>query len=170
MESILYMLLRLPYSLGGCGFSNIKLNIQISLVNGKYYVADFIDPKFKLILEYDSFMHHNNISSFSEDSIRAEKLEDLGYTVKSIKFSQISTANNFLTLAKNIARLRDKQLRIRCLNFPDANAKIHSLIKRSRIKINTELNPVDISEVPAFPGVAESYERYLESWKQSHPF
>jgi len=55
MESILYMFLRLPNALGGCGFNEIVLNEKIVLDGGnKTYFADLYVPSCKLDIEYDS--------------------------------------------------------------------------------------------------------------------
>ncbi|HQC48062.1 MAG TPA: hypothetical protein PL100_00845, partial [Bacillota bacterium] len=87
MESILYMFLRLPNALGGCGFKEIVLNERIVLEGGnKTYFADLYVPLCKLDIEYDSEEFHSSASEISRDRERTAHLEAEGYRVVSVGY------------------------------------------------------------------------------------
>lgn len=45
------------------------------------YIADFLDPTLKLILEVDGYRHHSTRAAFQHDRIRQNVLVAHGYTV-----------------------------------------------------------------------------------------
>jgi very-short-patch-repair endonuclease len=100
MESILYMFLRLPNALGGCAFTEIRLNQKLTLRKSRNtYYADLYAPSSKLDIEYDSQIHHDNPTAYSSDSIRAAHLEDEGYQILSVKPVQLYNLKYFETLS-----------------------------------------------------------------------
>ncbi|MGI6616837.1 MAG: DUF559 domain-containing protein [Saccharofermentanales bacterium] len=167
MESILYMYLRLPNALGGCAFTEIRLNRKLSLrKSGKTYIADLYVPSCKLDIEYDSQTHHDNPSAYSKDSIRAAHLEDEGYQILSVKPIQLYNLKHFETLAKNIARRIGKRIRIRARKFFDSFAALRDLLTNERHRIRSRFKKTGSFEYPNFPGVVRMYPVYLDAWKR----
>jgi very-short-patch-repair endonuclease len=167
MESILYMYLRLPNALGGCAFTEIRLNRKLSLrKSGKTYIADLYVPSCKLDIEYDSQTHHDNPAAYSKDSIRAAHLEDEGYQILSVKPIQLYNLKHFETLAKNIARRIGKRIRIRARKFFDSFAALRDLLTNERHRIRSRFKKTGSFEYPNFPGVVRMYPVYLDAWKR----
>ncbi len=172
MESILYMFLRLPNALGGCGFKEIVLNEQIVLDRGdKTYYADLYVPSRKLDIEYDSEEYHSSAPALSKDRERAAHLEAEGYRVVSVGFSQLSNLKAFQNLARQLARLIGKRIYIRARKFFESFIALRELLLKKGYSNRSRFRKIHWREVPKFPGVRIMYRIYLAAWKRliAHP-
>lgn len=172
MESILYMLLRLPNALGGCGFKEIRLNHKIELKKSKQvYYADLYVPSCKLDIEYDSQTYHNKPEAFSKDAIRSAHLEAEGYQVVAVRPEQLFDLKHFETLARNLSRRIGQQIRIRARKFIESFSALRDLLLNEACVIRSRFKRTRFFEVPRFPGVTAIYEIYSEAWSRlsRHP-
>lgn len=164
MESILYMFLRLPNALGGCGFKNAIFNKKINTKSGNTYYADIYIPEIKLIAEYDSRQYHDNAKSYESDSVRASNLLESGYQVISIKSFQLKKLNHFKTLANRIAAMLGKKIRIRARKFFQSFITIYNLMTSHGQTSTSSNSKVLLHQVPQFLGVNKYYSIYLEAY------
>ena len=169
MESMLYLFLRLPNMYGGCGFKEMEFNKRIDLKQqGRVYYADLILPAKKLIIEYDSYKHHNSAKSFARDTLRAAELETAGYQVVQVKSQQLFEVKHFKVLARNIANRIGRKIRIRAKKFLFNYVALVDFLKKKGGEIRSRLEKVSLSEVPDFPGVKHVYKLYLQMWEKLH--
>ena len=165
MESILYMMLRLPNALGGCGFTEIKLNHKIQLKKSRHiYYADLYVPSCKLDIEYDSQTYHNKPEAFSKDAIRSAHLEAEGYQVISVRPEQLVDLKHFETLARNLSRRIGKQIRIRARKFIESFTALRDLLLNKACAIRSRFKRTRYLEIPRFPGISAIYELYSAAW------
>ncbi len=172
MESILYMFLRLPNALGGCGFNEIVLNERIDLDNGnKTYFADLYVPSCKLDIEYDSEEFHSSRSALSKDRERAAHLEAEGYRVVSVGYSQLTDLKAFRNLARQLSRLIGKRIYIRARKFFENFVALCDLLLRKGNNIRSRFHKIHRNEVPWHAGIRTAYKIYLAAWNRliRHP-
>ena len=124
METILTMLLTLPYKLGGYGFRLPKLNSRIipaktiKRSSGKrYYSCDLFWPDADLAVEYDSDQHHTGAERIASDSKRRNTLSSAGILIITVTSQQIHDREEFEKVARLIAVNLDKPLRYRDPGF-----------------------------------------------------
>ena len=167
MESILAMFLLLPNSMGGFGFQDLQLNVRIESKNtGRTFYADLLIPSANLIIEYDSFEHHNSASSFSKDARRAAILEAEGYQILSVKPSQVYDLRSFTVLVKNIASRVGKKIQIRTTKFIPAFAELRALLRQSDEAFAPITRLVQRHELPELAGVEIVYRKYEQEWRE----
>ena len=172
MESLLYMFLRLPNALGGCGFNEITFNEKIILEeNGKVYYADLYVPSCKLDIEYDSEEYHSSASAILKDEIRTANLESEGYQVISVSFSQLADLKTFQTLAGQLSQLIRKRIYIRARKFFENFVALRDLLQKKGLRIRSRFRKIHRREVPQFSGVKTMYRIYIAAWKRltRHP-
>jgi very-short-patch-repair endonuclease len=172
MESILYMFLRLPNALGGCGFNEITLNKKIVLDRGnKTYFADLYVPSCKLDIEYDSEEYHSSSPALSKDRERASHLEAEGYRVVSVGYSQLNDLKAFRNLTRQLSRLIGKRIYIRARKFFENFAALRDLLLRKGHCIRSRFRKIHREEVPWHSGVRIAYRIYLAAWNRliRHP-
>ncbi|MGI6506992.1 MAG: endonuclease domain-containing protein [Saccharofermentanales bacterium] len=172
MESILYMFLRLPNALGGCGFNEIVLNERIDLDNGnKTYFADLYVPSCKLDIEYDSEEFHSSRSALSKDRERAAHLEAEGYRVVSVGYSQLTDLKAFRNLTRQLSRLIGKRIYIRARKFFENFVALRDLLLKKGNNIRSRFRRIHRNEVPWHAGVRTAYKIYLAAWNRliRHP-
>lgn len=140
METIIIMLLTLPYKLGGFGLPMPELNKHIAPRNAikggagerssriPDYKCDLYWPKAKLAIEYDSDFYHTGADRIARDSKRRFDLMTLGITVVSVTSRQIRNRVEFENLARLIARKLDKRLRYNNLQFSKTNRELRDLL------------------------------------------
>ncbi len=136
MESLLFMQLTLPYKFGGLGFSGAALNQEIKIRKkgcdqkmGTLY-ADLYWEKAKLIVEYDSYAFHNNMSSWIKDARRLATLENNGYRVLTINTEQLYNDQAFNEVAQVIAKRLEKRIYIRSLRYSEQKDLLRGLLPR----------------------------------------
>ncbi len=171
MESILYMLLRLPNALGGCGFTEIILNEKIVLDDGNTYFADLYVPSCKLDIEYDSEEHHSTAKAQTRDRERAAHLESEGYRVVSVGYSQLNDLKAFRNLARQLSRLIGKRIHIRARKYFESFVALRDLLLRKGNSIRSRFRKIHLTEVPWHFGIRAAYQNYLDAWNRliRHP-
>ncbi|MCL2492638.1 MAG: endonuclease domain-containing protein [Clostridiales bacterium] len=135
METILFVLLTLPYKYGGYGFPAPELNRRINFgrgakqrANKAYYVCDFYWPEAGLAVEYDSNLHHTGADRIAEDSKRRTDLSALGIYVVTATNEQIRSIDEFERLARLIAKRLGKQLRYKNPEFLRAQRELRDFL------------------------------------------
>ena len=135
METILFMLLTLPYKLGGYGLRGAELNRRIDLRkaarqrSGKsYYVCDIFWAEANLAIEYDSNMYHTGADRIADDSKKRIELEAYGITVVTVTSIQIRSIKDFEALAKLVARKLGKQLQYKNPRFLIAHRELRDML------------------------------------------
>jgi very-short-patch-repair endonuclease len=172
METLLYMFLRLPNALGGCGFKEITFNERIILDEGrKIYYADLYVPSCKLDIEYDSEEYHSSASAVLKDEIRTAHLESEGYQVVSVSYSQLVNLKAFLTLARQLSHRIGKRIHIRARKFFESFVALRDLLQKKGLQIRSRFQKIQRREVPQFSGVKKMYKIYIAAWKRliKHP-
>lgn len=126
-ETILTMVLSLPYVLGGYGIEMPLLNYRIDLgkreqrIAGRaYLVCDLYWPAAKLDVEYDGGLHVD-VDRVSKDSMRRDALVAMGITVLTVTNWQLNDGGELNGIAHVIAGRIGKQLRYRDPKFTQAN-------------------------------------------------
>jgi len=131
METILTMLLTLPYRLGGYGFPMPLLNHRVDVPvsarksTGRLkYFCDIYWPEKKVDVEYDSDAHHTGSDRIAKDAIRRNVLTSLGITVVTVSRLQVIDNNKRRELAHILSKLLGKRLQCRKEEFARLNAKL----------------------------------------------
>jgi very-short-patch-repair endonuclease len=135
MESIVFMVLTLPNSLGGYGLDGVQFNHEIIFDSGssqKRCFADLYYSKAKVAVEYDSFTHHNTPKEQSKDLIRATTLKKHGIEVIRFGTQQLYDKNKCEDFALSVASSIGKRVRIRCKGFYREHNKIRELLPRKK--------------------------------------
>lgn len=128
METVLVMLLCLPYKLGGYGLEQPHLNFRVDvpasmrkLADRSYCKGDLCWPDKNLCIEYDSELHHADHDRRESDARRRSTLISLGYTVITVTPGQIADGGAFNRLAHQVAKLTGKRLRYEDPGFTHAH-------------------------------------------------
>ena len=154
METILTMLLTLPYRFGGYGFPKPILNFGIDIpqsigesnsifpvmitinYNGSIaesknisaekskYYCDLFWPDRKIALEYDSDEYHTGSSRIEKDAIRRNTLASAGVTVVTASRRQVYDSEKMRALAEVLSRLLGKRIRLQEKAFYSKNIKL----------------------------------------------
>lgn len=118
IESVLAMLLSLPYRLGGYGLEKPQLNYRIDvpprfrkLADRSYCECDLCWPAARLVVEYDSRLHHSDADRRESDARRRNTLIALGFTVATVSADQVLDGGSFNRLAHQLANRLGKRLR-----------------------------------------------------------
>lgn len=118
MESVLAILLSLPYSLGGYGLTRPSLNFHVDvpqrfqkLADRGYCECDLCWPEIHLAVEYDSRLHHSETDRRESDARRRNTLISLGFTVVTVSADQVLNGGSFNRLAHQLANHLGKRLR-----------------------------------------------------------
>lgn len=124
METVLTMLLCLPYGLGGYGLVQPFLNYRVDVPSGMrrvadrgYCLADLCWPEAKLCVEYDSREYHVEPERQESDSRRRNTLVALGFTMIVVSRGQIADSGAFNRLAHQVAQQTGKRLRYKDPEF-----------------------------------------------------
>lgn len=115
METVVTMLLSLPYRMGGYGFSLSSLNHPIRVGGGNGicpvdYRADLFWPEVKVDIEYDSDSFHTGSRRIAKDAIRRNKLSSVGVTVLTVSRMQVGSAVGFHEVALVLAGILRKRI------------------------------------------------------------
>lgn len=135
VESIMFMILTLPHTLGGYGLNGASFNCKFSLdadmsrkMRQKNCFVDFYYAKQKLAIEYDSFEHHNNPASQGKDFMRTTALERQGVKVLRLSTIQLYDKESCEEFVFKLARNLGKRIRIRSTKFRNENEQIRALL------------------------------------------
>ena len=118
METMLAMLLCLPYGLGGYGLGWPKLNYRADvpasmrkLADRTYCECDLCWPDAALCVEYDCKLYHTDPERQESDARRRNTLASLGFTVVTVSRRQVMDGGAFNRLAHQVAKKTGKRLR-----------------------------------------------------------
>ena len=138
METILVLLLTLPYKLGGYGLPMPELNKRVELGNEvkqrskmsdkAYYVCDLFWSEINFAIEYDSDFYHTGADRIASDSKRRLDLATLGIEVIPVTARQIRDANALENLARLIAKKSGKRFQFDELQFKQARRELRGLL------------------------------------------
>lgn len=137
MESLLYMLLVLPNKYGGYGLAGAELNHEVILrepadwQKSNRLTADLYWKEAKLVVEYDSFEHHNSVDAWVKDARRLTVLEHNGFNTLTINTAQVYNDASLRDVAKAIARHLGTRVRVRTEEFNENKARLRGLLPRS---------------------------------------
>ena len=138
METILVMLLILPYKYGGYGLPAPELNKRINTRKeatyrpGKvYYICDLFWPKANLAVEYDSDAYHTGTYHIVKDSKRRLELTMLGIDVITVTGNQVRDIPSFERIAKLIAQRLHKRLQYDNSKFLKAQHNLRDILLNS---------------------------------------
>ncbi|MCL2493799.1 MAG: hypothetical protein FWF33_07155 [Clostridiales bacterium] len=135
METILFMLLTLPYKYGGYGLPAPELNKRINIGKAAkqrpgraFYKCDFFWPAANLAVEYDSSLYHTDAGNIANDSRKRLDLDTLGIDVITATGEQVRNVYGLESLAKRIAHKLGKQLRYKNPGFDKVQRGLHELL------------------------------------------
>lgn len=135
MESLSYMVLALPYALGGYGLNGVAYNYEIILKDdaqvqlGQYRCfADLYYRQAKVAVEYDSFAYHNTPLEQGKDTMRSSLLERQGIDVMHFSTIQLYNKDACKDFAYNLAARIGKRIQIRTKKFDEMHALIRELL------------------------------------------
>jgi len=118
METILVMLLTLPYKLGGYCLPMPEMNARIrpaksakKSASKSYYSCDLFWPDLNVAAEYDSDAHHTGAERIASDSKRRNTLASIGIVVITVTKQQIKSVVETEKAASLLASNMGKRLR-----------------------------------------------------------
>lgn len=132
MESMAYMILTLPHSLGGYGLNGAVFNYEIKLksearmrLGQNRCFIDLYYKQAKLAVEYESFAFHKSPLEQGKDVMRSAVLERQGIDVMRLSTIQLYDREACKDFAYNLATRLNKRMRIRTNRFE----KFHMLLR-----------------------------------------
>lgn len=145
MESLAYMILTLPHSLGGFGLNGAVFNHEIKLNNeARVRLGQnrcFIDLYYKqakLAVEYESFAYHNSPSEQGKDVLRSAALERQGIDVMRLSTIQLYDQDACREFAYNLAARLGKRMQIRTKKFAEMHILMRELLPIGRSELKSE--------------------------------
>jgi len=134
-ETILTMLLCLPYRLGGYRIEMPRLNYRIDLskeakkiAHKGYCECDLYWPRFKFAVEYDSNEFHTGAERIADDSSRRAALAKMGIAVVAVTNRQLYDSGRFNKLAHFIAENTGKRLQYKDPEFTRSHFRLRKLL------------------------------------------
>ena len=135
METILFMLLTLPNSLGGYGLPAPELNKRINKGNAaknrpgnEYYVCDLFWPEARIAIEYDSNLYHTGADRIARDAKKRFDYDALDITPITVTNGQVRDEIEFEGIAKLVARRLHRQLRCKGPQFLKAKRELRLML------------------------------------------
>ena len=135
METIIFMLLTLPYRLGGYGLPMPVLNKEIHIGKATKrksrkptYKCDLFWPKANFAIDYDSDFYHTGADRIAYDSKRRLDLNSIGINAFAVTSRQIRNRIEFEELASFIARKLGKRLRYKNTKFFKASRELRDML------------------------------------------
>ena len=105
METVLTLLLCLPYRLGGYAIGQPQLNYRVNVLNRQrkladrgYCECDLCWPASNVVVEYDSALYHLDPERQESDARRRGTLVSLGFTVLTVSRKQVMDGGAFIRL------------------------------------------------------------------------
>ena len=118
METVLALLLCLPYRLGGYAIEQPQLNYRVNVPNRQrkladrgYCECDLCWPESNGVVEYDSALYHLDPERQESDARRRGTLDSRGFTVLTVSRKQVMDGGAFNRLAHQVANLTGTRLR-----------------------------------------------------------
>jgi hypothetical protein len=138
METILTMLLTLPYRLGGYGFPKPLLNYPIDVSykvknaeNKTTLYCDLYWPDKRVAVEYDSDMFHSGLDRHEKDIIRYNALISQGVKAVSVTKKQIFDITRMREISGVLAKLLGKRFHYPEVEFTFRHAALYDLLLSS---------------------------------------
>ena len=135
MESLVYMILNLPHTLGGYGLGGAVFNYEVQLgregarlLGQKRCFLDIFYRQEKVAIEYDSFTFHNNPKAQGRDAIRSEILHRLGFEIMHLRTIQLYNLKACDDFAINLGKRLRKRIRFRAKKYEVMRAHLRSLL------------------------------------------
>lgn len=131
MEIALSMLLTLPRKDGGYGLPQCTLNGDVIVPGRKYkadkitYHGDLIWPEQRLVVEYDSNLHHREPGQLTIDAERRNDMQDAGWRVVTITWSQVLNPSKMDVAAAQLAH---------ALNVENSYIALHTASRRDELR------------------------------------
>jgi hypothetical protein len=139
MESLAYMVLTLPYSLGGYGLDGAAFNYEIKLnhearirLGQSRCFSDLYYRHAKLAVEYDSFAYHSRPLEQGKDVVRSAILERRGIDVMHLGTIQLYDREACKDFAYNLAARLGKRIHIRTRKFDEMHALMRELLPKEK--------------------------------------
>lgn len=140
MESLAYMILTLPYALGGYRLNGAVFNYEIKLkdearirLGQNRCFLDLYYRQAKLAVEYESFAFHNSPTEQGKDAIRSAILERQGIDVMHLSTIQLYDKDACMDFAGNLAARLGKRMRIRTKRFDEMQALMRALLPDGKL-------------------------------------
>lgn len=134
MESLAYMILTLPHTLGGYGLKGAVFNYEIllkskaeHLTQNRFYSGLYYKEA-KLAVEYESFAYHNCPAEQSRDMLRSTRLERHGIVVMRLSTIQLYNKDACREFAINLATRLGKRIHIRTKKFLEMHDLLRALL------------------------------------------
>ncbi len=135
MESLVYMILNLPHTLGGYGLDGSVFNYKVQLgkeaaqlLNQQHCYIDIFYKQNKVAVEYDSFLYHNSPKAQGKDAIRSEILQRMGFKMMHLKTIQLYNPMACDDFANNLGKHLGKRIRIRARKYEMMRNQLRSLL------------------------------------------
>ena len=135
MESLVYMILTLPHTLGGYGLGGAVFNHEIKLkdeavkrLGQKRCFTDLYYKSAKVAVEYESFVFHNSPSEQGKDMIRSAILGRQGVEVMHLSTIQLYDKDACIDFTFNLASRLGKRIQIRTKKFDEMHTLLRSLL------------------------------------------
>jgi len=135
METVLCILLTLPYRYGGYGFPLPELNGRIYPEKGAkrfagrgFYLGDLLWREAGVVAEYNSDAEHASPERIARDAIRRGDLELCGIYEVTVTKKQLFSPELFEKVAKQISKKTGKKLRYQDPEFSKARHELRSLL------------------------------------------
>ncbi|HEX2945733.1 MAG TPA: hypothetical protein VHT96_07240 [Clostridia bacterium] len=135
MESIAFMILTLPHSLGGYGLKGAVFNYEIKLKNEarkrlgqNRCFTDLYYRQAKLAVEYESFAYHNSPLDQGKDIMRSAVLERKGIDMMRLSTIQMYDREACKDFAYNLSARLGKRMQIRAKKFKEMHELLRGLL------------------------------------------
>lgn len=142
MESLVFMFLTLPNSLGGSGLEGAVFNHEIILddeagkrLGQKRCFVDIYYKAAKLAIEYDSFTFHSSPFEQGRDSIRSAILKRLGINMLHISTVQLYDTSAWDDFSANLAHHLGRRLQIRTRKYKEMHTLLRSMLPNREASI-----------------------------------
>lgn len=142
MESLAYMILRLPHNLGGYGLSGAVFNHEIKLTGeAKLRLGKdccFVDLYYKhkkVGVEYDSYAFHSKPSELGKDAVRSSILRRKGINMMHLGTIQLYNRDACRDFAYNLAARLGKRIQIRTKKFDEMHTRLRQLLPDGKPEI-----------------------------------
>jgi len=135
METVLLILLTLPYRYGGYGLPKPEMNGRIypekrakKFSGREFYRGDLLWRKAGVVAEYNSDLEHASPERIAKDAIRRSDLDLCGILEVTVTKGQIKNLKLLHNVAKQIAKRMGRQLRYKEPGFSKAQKELLSVL------------------------------------------
>ena len=130
-ETMVAMMLTLPYWYGGYGFPLPVMNAKIKPAGAakqssskEFYYCDLFWDDFSLSVEYDSDEYHTGSTRIAQDSMKRNSLISVDVTTVTITRMQLNSMAGFEKIAKQLSIYMEKRLQYKEPQFFKAQRKL----------------------------------------------